>query len=538
MRDLNRMPPAMLLLLLVGTTVFLTADCAQQCSAEHQPPFALEPGCDENMLHVLQAVSTRKLTVQAATTLLQDVLALRHELANPASAAAARVAERTTAAARPRRHARGIVMPVGNQDQWRSSLVTLRALWSPPVSSTLPVEMIHYGAKELYAPAAAAAEALAAASGTHLKIIDGAAAAAAAGAPPLMRRHSSGVHDMHIGFAAKAHALAFVTSFSEALLLDTDNIPLTDPAALFDAPAYTEAGVLLWPDFWTDMWMQRAIYSLLGLTAPWITDASAKQDTPSAKQDAPSAKQDTPSAKQDAPSPAPPRAVESGQLLLHRGRHAAALEWSWLLNTHSASGSSAEGGGGAVGACLWGDKDLWPIALTLQAGGRARVAGASAVLPPPLQALSIGEERRGGGTLLEHAGMLQRAPDGSLAFLHRTAAGKLFPHCAARRAYGDAQACVIVGALAPPDQPRLLAAVEDPTGMTFKLEDLDVDWQMTHCASSGRAAGVFWDTLGCDVDAAPAAGALAYIDAHRLLPAKATAVIAAADAAAVELAAL
>lgn len=42
-----------------------------------------------------------------------------------------------------------------------------------------------------------------------------------------------------------------LSSFSDALLLDSDSIPLTDPAeTLFDAEPYTSKGMVVWPDFW------------------------------------------------------------------------------------------------------------------------------------------------------------------------------------------------------------------------------------------------------------------------------------------------
>jgi hypothetical protein len=39
-----------------------------------------------------------------------------------------------------------------------------------------------------------------------------------------------------------------MSSFREVLLLDADNLPVTDPAVLFDRPEYKETGALFWPD--------------------------------------------------------------------------------------------------------------------------------------------------------------------------------------------------------------------------------------------------------------------------------------------------
>ncbi|KAF3766822.1 family 71 glycosyltransferase [Cryphonectria parasitica EP155] len=42
-----------------------------------------------------------------------------------------------------------------------------------------------------------------------------------------------------------------LSSFSDALLLDSDSIPLTDPATtLFDVEPYQSKGMVVWPDFW------------------------------------------------------------------------------------------------------------------------------------------------------------------------------------------------------------------------------------------------------------------------------------------------
>jgi alpha 1,2-mannosyltransferase len=51
------------------------------------------------------------------------------------------------------------------------------------------------------------------------------------------------------GFTMKIAAL-LLSRFREVLFLDSDNVALSDPASLFDSPAYAETGALLWPDYW------------------------------------------------------------------------------------------------------------------------------------------------------------------------------------------------------------------------------------------------------------------------------------------------
>jgi hypothetical protein len=69
-------------------------------------------------------------------------------------------------------------------------------------------------------------------------------------------------------FALKVLAL-LASSFDAALLLDADNIPAGDPAALFTSAAFEQNGAIFWPDFW------RADEGLAGVTSGQATDASA-----------------------------------------------------------------------------------------------------------------------------------------------------------------------------------------------------------------------------------------------------------------------
>lgn len=51
------------------------------------------------------------------------------------------------------------------------------------------------------------------------------------------------------GFTLKVAALV-LSRFAEVLFLDSDNVPVSDPASLFESPAFKETGALLWPDYW------------------------------------------------------------------------------------------------------------------------------------------------------------------------------------------------------------------------------------------------------------------------------------------------
>ena len=40
------------------------------------------------------------------------------------------------------------------------------------------------------------------------------------------------------------------SSLAQALMLDADSQPMTDPTALFDLPKFKENGGVFWPDYW------------------------------------------------------------------------------------------------------------------------------------------------------------------------------------------------------------------------------------------------------------------------------------------------
>ena len=52
------------------------------------------------------------------------------------------------------------------------------------------------------------------------------------------------------GYSFKAYALAFATTFDEALVMDADNVPLLNPEPLFESAQYRQNGNTFWPDWW------------------------------------------------------------------------------------------------------------------------------------------------------------------------------------------------------------------------------------------------------------------------------------------------
>lgn len=65
------------------------------------------------------------------------------------------------------------------------------------------------------------------------------------------------------GWELKAYAL-LQNSFEEVLLLDADNVPVKDPAFLFDLPEFKRTGSIFWPDYGS-LAPEREIWSICGI---------------------------------------------------------------------------------------------------------------------------------------------------------------------------------------------------------------------------------------------------------------------------------
>ena len=92
--------------------------------------------------------------------------------------------------------------------------------------------------------------------------------------------------------------------FSEVLYLDADNVPLRDPAFLFDLPEYRAAGALFWPDRYAGPgtaieWLEREAWEACGV--PYRLEPE----------------------------------IEAGQLLIDKRRSWRALQLTLHLNEHS-----------------------------------------------------------------------------------------------------------------------------------------------------------------------------------------------------------
>ena len=140
----------------------------------------------------------------------------------------------------------------------------------------------------------------------------------------------------------------------QVLYLDADDIPLADPAALFDSPQYAAAGALLWQDFWPTRWRRRrgaARAAAAGHAAgrghgvPHAGRAGPGGGRAGARRARARTRMRTPLAgarpRQAEAMLGVPRAswpagsFESGQVALHKRRHWRGLLLAVWLNTHA-----------------------------------------------------------------------------------------------------------------------------------------------------------------------------------------------------------
>ena len=140
----------------------------------------------------------------------------------------------------------------------------------------------------------------------------------------------------HMDVGALRHAYQWkvftilFSGFREVLFLDADAMPVGDPDAIFESPAYRETGAVLWPDYWKHSGSPALPY-ILGLSEQRPDYRLAAE-----------------------------RSVESGQLLWDKGRHWRSLLLAAYYNYHGPDFFYTLFNNGWAG---WGDKDTFPMAL-------------------------------------------------------------------------------------------------------------------------------------------------------------------------------
>lgn len=141
---------------------------------------------------------------------------------------------------------RGIVICAGGPQMLANAYVLVRALRDIH-NCTLGIEIWHLGRQEM--PSFLADHFIA----MGCRIVDGQSHAGVA---------SNQISD---GWQLKACALKY-SSFEEVILLDADQVPVRDPAELFDWPQYDESGAVFWPDI-VELAASNPIWEFLGLPA-------------------------------------------------------------------------------------------------------------------------------------------------------------------------------------------------------------------------------------------------------------------------------
>lgn len=201
---------------------------------------------------------------------------------------------------------RGLVICAGGPRMLTNAYVLIRLL-RDHLRCRLPIEVWHLGAREMPALMADALADLGCA------VID---------AERVKESFPAQVHD---GWQLKIYALAR-SSFAEALLLDADQVPVRDPAEIFDWHEFRETGAVFWPDA-IALAAENPVWALLGLAG---------------------------------------RAVmswESGQVLLDKRRHARALAIALCLAEHAET----------IYDLIYGEKDMFLLAWMLTGADHALI---------------------------------------------------------------------------------------------------------------------------------------------------------------------
>ena len=193
---------------------------------------------------------------------------------------------------------RGIVICAGGVQMFTNAWVLVWQL-RKVLRCELPMEIWHLGPAEMSTGMRGMLEDLGA------KVID---------AHEVLLRFPARIAD---GWQLKSYAL-IMSGFREVLMLDADNVPIIDPAFLFDRPEFVTAGAIFWPDV-LDISQANPIWRELALPAMQRT------------------------------------AFETGQMLIDKGRHGDALKTALFLN------EDAE----RYYRLIYGDKDTFLVAWLL-----------------------------------------------------------------------------------------------------------------------------------------------------------------------------
>ena len=172
-----------------------------------------------------------------------------------------------------------------------------------------------------------------------------------------------------VRFAAKVHAI-YNSAFDHVLFLDADNVPVRDPTFLFESEEFVRAGAVFWPDFWLP---QCTIFHVVEDSLVWQLLDMPYVDM---------------------------FEQESGQLLIDRRRHAAAMELVHFYAFHTPNLFEQLD-------LAWGDKDLFRFAWI-----KLNAPFFMVQKPPAIAGKFVGDSFCG-------MTMVQHDASGRVLFLHR-----------------------------------------------------------------------------------------------------------------------
>lgn len=190
---------------------------------------------------------------------------------------------------------RGIVTCAGGVRLFVCAYVLVRVL-RETLRCKLPIELWHFGGEEITPAMRALLTVL------DVDLLD---------ATAVLKDHPAAIAD---GWQLKAYALVH-SRFDEVLFLDADQVPVRDPAELFDWPDYVRTGAVFWPDV-IDLRADNGVWALCGLAGETC------------------------------------RSWESGQILVDRRRHWRTLNMALRLNERAE----------IVYRMIYGDKDTFLLA--------------------------------------------------------------------------------------------------------------------------------------------------------------------------------
>ena len=225
----------------------------------------------------------------------------------------------------------GVVVPCGNTRSMLRNLHTVLAALRDGLRSAVPVTVSYYGSRE---PIDATVRQRFEARFADVSFMD-LSAGGAFEYPP----HQRGIDNndtVYFGFKAKVLAL-YAAPYRHVLLLDSDSVPLVDPARLFASKVYAEHGNVFWPDRWCE-------------PVPLLEELRRKRGHRGDEKE-----NSTPRPFGEFREFREFRQTDSGQVLFDRARYADVLEYLLFLNAHDEY----------TYGLAYGDKDTFEAAFLL-----------------------------------------------------------------------------------------------------------------------------------------------------------------------------